>query len=289
MLVRYLFIFAFLLLDCVKSNATEGRVYVLGYPRAGNHWSVYCISQISGLPCISHPTFGPFLWMSSDPNNTVNLADPFNQRCFFHGHNPIDAGLHLANKETDFIILVLRDYKESFMSVNGEDESTMGYWLNGDLSIKNSSSSYLRINSYINNIKCFDEWADDRKFIIYYEDLVTDPEIVLSKLGHFLNCDQQKVEDYLKNFEMHWNTCMSGSFITSRLTYEEYRNNMKKHVSKMSKHSIKQMDRFYRKYFFEYWIKYLGRYDSEGANFIKYIQTLENFKKLEQKKSLRKD
>ena len=57
----------FIVFTTFKSvEATEGRIYFLGQPRAGNHFASYVIAKVLNLPCISHPTQEPFLWVSPD-------------------------------------------------------------------------------------------------------------------------------------------------------------------------------------------------------------------------------
>lgn len=248
-LLGFFIIFAFKNVD-----ATEGRIYFLGQPRSGNHFASYVISRILNIPCISHPNTGPFLWLSNEWKDTIDVKNPYQQKCFFHGHNPFDLNLSVADKSKDYLIFILRDYKENFMSLAYDKEDIAMMSLKNELlDIKDPYEA--KVNSYINNITCFDKWDENKRFLIYYEDLIKNPEKPIMELCYFFDIDPQRAVKFLKDFEEHQKQCFDMSFGKKR----DY-NDLKRHSEKMNGQNIEEMDNFFCKNFPEHWEKYLKRY-----------------------------
>lgn len=59
------------------------------------------------------------------------------------------------------------------------------------------------LKHYINLLSIYDSW-DSNKILIYYEDLITRPNIEIPGLAKFLNKDYIETYKFLKQYDYHW-------------------------------------------------------------------------------------
>lgn len=246
----------------------EANIFVLGYPRSGNHWSCYTLAKLMNIPCISHPGSGPWVWVSNgvDRNFDVSqLQQPLQLHAFYHGHNAIDCALHEADQSTDILIILLRDYKESIMSVNYDNEVNVVSNIVDEYRTYNEQKNPFmsRANSYFNILRCYECWDPQKRFLIYFEDLIAEPKQVLMNLSNFLDIDEAEVEEYLSNIEYHKERALDTTFRPEEDEKRKNSEDLRKHTKKMSKKNIKYIDSFVERNFPEFWGKYLSRYKYE--------------------------
>ncbi len=58
-------------------------------------------------------------------------------------------------------------------------------------------------NMYLHILQIYDEWPEDRRLLIYYEDLILFPEKTLHQLAEFFQVDHASVSIFLKNLPLH--------------------------------------------------------------------------------------
>lgn len=214
----------------------EQEIYCLSTPRSGTHWSLYTICNIFDKRVVF--------------NRGVAEVDIFysrfqeNQGIIYGAHNPKDLWIRKNGYNTDFLILILRNYRECMY----RDCESVNQVLNEIENQAKFNNLYSNIkaqiclrhqNHYFNNLKCYDLWDPSKRFLIRYEDMIENPEKVISELLEFFDrADASEVaSEFLRNIEYHKKECFNiyrsqggsksgGSdplFYTKKMGYENAR------------------------------------------------------------------
>lgn len=196
---------------------------LLSYPRSGNTWLRYCLEFLSG-----QPSQGLGNDMRERPmGETFNLGVDLNADYIVHKSH-YAANLNKYSKA----ILILRDPMYCIPRHTGTRYFEPKY-----------------IQKYIRCIEIFDEF-EGPKFIIYYEDLMTDKLFdILYELCEFLEIDNSKVEVLKSDFFINRNRCL--------MLYEQVRR-------PQNKHQVELIDpEIWVKYFrnHEYYDNYLKKFE----------------------------
>lgn len=204
------FIILFLVYAIGFLSANEGRILFLSHPKSGTRWGLYCICTMTER----NPNFR----LGDRKYNLIKGAVPDNQPngFVFAGHTPMT--FKPIDDSSDKLILILRNYRESMLSwghrlnrvlQNIEQEIRQGAMAE---SLEDISGS--RRWGYFNNLRCYDLWNPDKRFLLHYEELVQNPDMVLAQLAEFLEIENanQVVADFLENFEDHQDHLLKHAF-----------------------------------------------------------------------------
>ncbi len=234
------FIFSVLFFFCIDTAfSVEGKIHLMGYPRSGNHWVRFCLE------------------------NLLSSADALNQeprRYTYWGHNPSRLQLDRADQEKDYLIVIVRNYRECMMRHHNNRDDRMLDFLNFEDSYFKQLGQAEQLfesrkSGYILTLKCYEKWNPATRFLVYYEDLINDPETTLKSLMRFLGQDEALVDDFMADFEAKRDE-----------SYDRYRNpqsrysNLLYHTSLMAEEVILGCDEFMRTKYPDYWEKYLSRF-----------------------------
>lgn len=143
---------------------------LLSYPRCGKNFLTYCINIVTGCK------YDSFSKHTKDSIITVT-------------HQTHDL-VRIQNKELP-LILLLRNYKECIMR--------HGFGIAGGAKFPNGQCSQ---GNYWNNVVSFNGWGDN-KHVIYYEDLMIEPEKIIKKLCKFIGHPNANFKELFNNFEHH--------------------------------------------------------------------------------------
>jgi len=203
---------------------------IIGYPRSGNHWLCYCIS------CISNCKIGQ---ESYAHGNTIQYWNKFNDQNNF--------------------VFIFRNYKESIVR-----------HLRENISIDNiieqlSGISAKEINKdktdYIALLKMYDEYPPDKKFLIFYEDLIKNPEKELKRFLEFTGEDLSRADEFIKKIDYHKRQSLMyyKNNVQSPITNGN-KNNLIFHSLKLNKQDRICIDNYLKEKFPILFEKYLTRY-----------------------------
>lgn len=198
---------------------------VLGYPRSGNHWLVYCMKY----------AINQSLWFS-------------------HGNN-LKFWDNCKNKNYSSIVFILRNYKECVVRHCETNIDIIKKELSGDGPTEKikSKSDYLAI------LKLFDSYDKDKKILVYYEDLISNPENELNRLADYFNVDKNNVQTFMNNFNEHKNNSLKWCGNETQKP-ETNGNNIIHHSNKLTKEQRIELDELVMKNNKELFEKYLTRY-----------------------------
>lgn len=238
----------------IIDNIQTKKVFLCSYPRSGNSWLRYCIENIAKTPTLemtvklsSHRARGAF-----DQLHIINM--PYGMRFDF----PIDTqelpiikthwmpphkyySQLYHDAEKDKFIFLLRNYKECIPSHRGLFKDC-----------------YFDMR-YLNLLADFDAYPDENKILVYYEDLINEPEQELKRLLVFLNKSEEFLDEFLKEYEFHKSRSISdySKFAKKSSTNG---NEILYHSKRLSQKQREYMDNFVQENQPDLLEKYLFRY-----------------------------
>lgn len=205
------------------SYISSPRIFLMSEPSSGNTWCRYGLEFLTKRPSTEY-----FIDYRYDTRNYHSL--PKKSRTWFNAINPpfgvqypdmdIDfsktpiikhhypkkiyrmAGIHpLIYPSQDKLILIVRDFKELYFR-----HQQLHFPGNSKIYNKSIFDSF---PNYFVLLKFFDSFPKDRKILIYYEDLISEPKKTFSKLLDFLGDDKEYLDDFLNKINFHKQRCFS--------------------------------------------------------------------------------
>ncbi len=208
---------------------------LVSYSRSGTNWIRYIIEYISNKPTPGQTR------LHSGADYVIDRA---------HKGYPV---LHHYNK----VILLIRNYRECLLRHHSS------LWT----ALKDAKAFLLYENVeqppiwFIKNIEAFDKFEGE-KLLIYYEDLLNNPEPIIKKLSRFLGLDIKKTEDFILNIEDRQQESISAyigggheSFTLGERNQTNYHAN-----TNLSKEEQLEFDNFYKLKYPYLFDKYLKKY-----------------------------
>ena len=227
--------------DDIKNS----RVLLLSYPRSGNTWTRYSIEYLTKRPtCIS----ACFIEGAKVPplnfpiGNTYDIGIDNDREPVIKTHR---LGLKV-NPDEDYLILVIRNFKECIFRENHTKRKSLAL-----LEKPN--------NRYYQNIRDFDRWPEDRRLLIYYEDLITNPVKEYKKLTSFFTEGSERIEAFINEYDLHRQNCIA---YYQRFSGKSTTKGKKKlhHSKKFFPCELAKMDQLAKKHLGELYDKYLIHY-----------------------------
>ncbi len=211
------------------------RPLLISYSRSGTNWIRYIIEFLSRRPTPGNPRL-------------VDGANYFIDRAH--------AG-YLSIANYDKAILILRNYKECLVRHHGVNfvrsfSSVMDYL--------ETSQRIQRPDWYIRNIEAFEQFQG-KKMVLYYEDMLTSPELQIRRLATFLNLGSRRLDALLENLQAH----KQRSVLLYRKQHDSVTvgdsGKLKYHSRQnMSLDECRAFDDYYRQKYPELFQAYLARY-----------------------------
>src|SRR5690606_19640465 len=66
-------------------------------------------------------------------------------------------------------------------------------------------------DKYMSVLKAYDNWDHDKRLLVYFEDLMEDPEMEIERIFKFLEIDTKEADEFWDNYEQHFR-CMLGIY-----------------------------------------------------------------------------
>jgi len=200
---------------------------ILGFPRSGNTWLYYICGVLLG---------------AKDPNNLEEVGQYIERR-----HNT-----HIKGKT----IFIVRNYKECIIRHFGIEDIKGRV---GDFLSKPTFKGGVFVSLYINILRTF-ELANHGKLLIYYEDLMTNPEKQIRRVGKFLDVP---TEDFINNYEYYKEDSLSNKPYPERKSFTRGED-LTFHSRQLSLKERTIFDNFYERNYTDLFNKYLTRYKENG-------------------------
>ena len=232
-------------------------------PRTGTHWTMYCIGTLTGR----YVSF----WHRFPKENPLDVSIP--PKTFFgavlidqqkdailHSHYPyrhLSSHTHQGHK----LLMIIRNHKEYLIRRAKENKPTCQQVLDRLL------NPHL-INTYMNYLTFYEDWEDDKRLLIYYEDLMSDFRSTITKVIEFLGEEpNHRLDAFERDIEFHRNRILKyydrvfnrGGGAMSQGKDQEY------HSKPISKEVLISVDQYIEKNYPHYWRDYLARYATKGT------------------------
>ena len=173
------------------------------YPYSGNTWVRFIVEYLTG-----HPSCGTNIKNLNDasiclrikPMLTLAHVDMSKPFVVYKNHHP-----YRLNKKSSLILLI-RDYSTCM------------------------SQMTMRFNQYLDLIIAYNHF-EGKKMLIYYEDLLTEPQIEIYKLKQFFNASGKRYKTFMKHYQRYQDISQKS------------RGGRKPHQKRMSSQSIEYVNK----------------------------------------------
>lgn len=160
---------------------------LLSYQRSGAHWLTYCLYRLAVHHIIDYNQQWPEL------NRIIAKfpANPNATRPFFQAHHLKQLSewrKKNLSRERDTLVLLVRDYKECYPR-NRPDVPLL---LLPDIE-----------PHYFEDLEIYHNWPTERRYLVYYEDLIENLEATLDGVLTFLGEPIDGIPSFLENLEEH--------------------------------------------------------------------------------------
>lgn len=231
-------------------------------PRTGTHWTMYCIGTLTGRYVSFWHRFPKDDPLTVEiPPKTFFGAVLINQEkeAILHSHYPyrhLSDHTHKGHK----LLMIIRNHKEYLIRRSKENKATSAQVLERLL------SPHL-INTYMHYFKFYEDWEEDKRLLVYYEDLMSDFRTTITKIldfigetpGHRLDAFERDIEFHRARILKYYNRVFNrGGGAMSQGKDQEY------HSKPIPKESLVAVDQYIQSHYPHYWEAYLKRYATEG-------------------------
>lgn len=170
------------------------KFLIASFPRSGNHWVRYIIEYCTHLRTMGEGD------AKHRKNKDQPVFDRIDHQFYKHGGFAGRKRHWIRRCDTHLdLILLIRSYKEVFIRHNPKV-------FVGNPRIKPALNKMIR--DYVNLLRWYDKWPEsNRKKLIYYEDLISDPDIVRSIMDFIGHRD--RFHDFWKDADFHKRRCLS--------------------------------------------------------------------------------
>ncbi|MEM9219267.1 MAG: sulfotransferase domain-containing protein [Cyanobacteria bacterium P01_F01_bin.150] len=238
--------------DVIYGYSMYDKPLVVSYSRSGMNWLRYSMEYLTNIPTpgckrLLGQTYGDIL--ESSQKEALDYKKSF---LFDRAHK----GYTRASRYP-VLVLLLRNYKECLIRQNPEE------WENSAnvIDFLESTTSLQPPFWYIENIKAFDQFSDN-KFLIYYEDMISNPIQTFGQFIDFLGISysDEKLKEFESNLAFHRKASV-GLYETNQesLTGGEA-GKLLHHSRKLSSSERIGFDEYYRDNHLHLYRKYLKRY-----------------------------
>lgn len=196
------------ILDFSKPDKISNRLFILTNPKSGSHLLLYSIMKITQRPLRGRVAFWHF---ENDPpffppENMMEYPLDFTKPTTYWGHE-----YHLLkplNQNNNKLIFIIRNFKENIASnlilknrssilsrVKGPQSFNLG-----DLLFKEITQESMVFKEYMIRLQLFDEWENENKCLISFEDLALHPEVFVPQVMAFIE-DHSNYTDFIDHYE----------------------------------------------------------------------------------------
>jgi len=197
------------------SHIPHPRIFLCSTPSSGNTWTRYALEYLTKRPSTRYFTSyqydkGTFNSLPDELKTWFSAINPpfgsqypdmqvdFSKAPIIKHHNPRNIvqtpGIQPLIRSQDKLILIVRDYKEL-------------YFRKAKKQYHGNSVAYLA--NYFELLELFDLWQEDRKLLVYYEDIISEPEEVFSQLLTFLEDSFDYLFPFIEQIKWHKERCLA--------------------------------------------------------------------------------
>ncbi len=246
-------------MDLKRFYINAPKTYLLSFPGSGNTWVRYCLEYLTKRPTLEmraqkitkiNCPIGYWCDMQTDYNKApiwkVHYVDHMKAMGTFD-----------PNNET--LIIIVRDPKEALPRIYNVLSQR-----NKNKPLENPTAKDLFNNtltmSYFDVLKIYDAWHPEKRYMVFYEDLITDSITTIKGLLDFMNEDDTYLANFIEHYDMHKHRSLNLYEMQEDRSLT-HGNKTKHHAKLVSLQERVKLDAYIRRVFPDIWAHYLHRYD----------------------------
>lgn len=229
-----------------KINVSPNTI-LLSYRRSGTHMIMYIISYLTKRPC------------GDSRFDLITNANHDLPRVFqVHNLNQTKSWYEInLNPAEDYLLLIVRNYKECMMREFLDDYEKVVRHLQ-------DPSEDIESLRYFENLENFDRWDPERRLLVYFEDVISDPKRECQRLLGFLNQSDEYLENFIHDVDAHFAASLDFYAANEGGTFSRCEDanssNVTYHTELLPEGIEEEMDRIVLEKYPELCFKYLSRY-----------------------------
>jgi hypothetical protein len=173
------------------------RTFLLSYPRSGNTWLRYICERTAHCPTFMRGLYKeidqPLAW--STGFDDIDLSKPPIEKA--HLRRELNGSYHPGNR----LILLIRNPKEVLTRVAHKPITVQ-------VLLGTAPSNYVKGSDYFDLISVYDSWDPNKRLLVYYEDLLTNPRKEITRILNFLNEPLTALNDFIRDYQKHKKICL---------------------------------------------------------------------------------
>lgn len=260
----------FLLLHGICS----AQIYLSGYPRSGNHLLSYSMAHVLNQPVIFRHGFSPRVFILPYKYDTLSdwYLSPITvipEGSLLVAHDTKALGLDLADQSKNFLIVIVRDYHECF--IREAFQRSRSYSKIEPKKILERLSNFYKTKGknpnsnppYVDILQKYDQWNEKTRYLVYFEDLVTNFEETIQGCLDKFNITEHYLKDFMEHYEERMLEIKGLYRKYHKATFSE--GDVHYHKKQLLTDDMaKEFDAMFRDNFPYIWEKYLKRYEVTG-------------------------
>jgi hypothetical protein len=162
------------------SRSQIDKTYLLSYPRSGNTWVRYIVEYISGRKTLgsqTNPEDLP-LYINNVENNPLKHVEELLPPILYKSHGEL---INFSQKNG--LVLITRSPSIAIRRQKGK-------------------LSVLELIRYMLILSIYHQW-EGRRHLVKYEDLISQPDIVIPELARFLEIDSSRIGELIRDYHYH--------------------------------------------------------------------------------------
>jgi len=223
--------------------------FILSEPRSGINWLRWCLISLTKKPIYGH-TFIDKPERKALFGQLDETKDPFVRT------HSVEA-LRKTDPTRNRLILIYRNYKENTIR-RCRDRAAQYKKMLDEGKLFDRQAEKLRL---------YDEWPEENRYLVYYEDLMENPRETLEGALDFLNESDERLGDFLENLDQHKADCLAAyEYVTKKCGLGGPISKGKSvdyHSKKIPKELLLQADALFEAKYPYLWKKYLTRYTTK--------------------------
>ncbi|MDX8430969.1 MAG: sulfotransferase domain-containing protein [Candidatus Algichlamydia australiensis] len=222
------------------------KIGLLSYPRSGSKWFMYVL--LFGAERnwkINHQLWKHF--QTEIDYSKIILDHSHHKKVFARHFQP----------ERDKLIVLVRNYRECIIRRHGAAKIAQII-----SSIKNQNFEKLNTNWYFDQLAFFDEWPEENRLLVYYEDMILRPREVFEEVVAFIGDDPVILEDFFASYKEHVAKSLAWRSAKEKTMRPVSKGkDLSYHSKRISEKEIYAFDEAVKKSYPDLWEKYLTRYE----------------------------
>ena len=159
-----------------KKRTKIDHTALWSYPYSGNTWVRFIVEYLTGRPSCGDvkKLNDPPICLRIRPMSALTHVDMSKPFSVYKAHS------HYSLNQNSSLILLIRDYSTCMPPM------------------------HIKFNKYLDLIIAYDRF-EGKKMLIYYEDLLTKPQVEIYKLKQFFNAPEKRYQTFIKRYRLYRN------------------------------------------------------------------------------------